>query len=114
MWLINFLFAECSIPVLIPYLSLQVRLSLSKHILRDLDAVNKVALVRESFLDSILNDITDIAILQEVIQRSQVSMIIKFHRRVGLGWGKIFLWFDSSVQTMEHIFLSRKFTVYNR
>jgi hypothetical protein len=32
-----------------------------------------VEVVRESFLDTILNDITDIAILQEVIQRSQVE-----------------------------------------
>ena len=77
MSLINYcllLALECSIPVLIPYLSLQVRLSLSKHLYKDLDAAKKVEVVRESFLDSILNDITDIAILQEVIQRSQEKL----------------------------------------
>jgi hypothetical protein len=62
--------------VLIPYLSLQVRLSLSKHIYKELDKERKVEIVRESFLDSILNDITDIAILQEVIQRSQAGVYI--------------------------------------
>jgi hypothetical protein len=39
---------------------------------QELDQERKVEVVRESFLDTILNDITDIAILQEVIQRSQV------------------------------------------
>jgi hypothetical protein len=41
--------------------------------LQELDQERKVEVVRESFLDTILNDITDIAILQEVIQRSQVG-----------------------------------------
>jgi hypothetical protein len=41
--------------------------------LQELDQERKVEVVRESFLDTILNDITDIAILQEVIQRSQVE-----------------------------------------
>jgi hypothetical protein len=40
---------------------------------QELDQERKVEVVRESFLDTILNDITDIAILQEVIQRSQVE-----------------------------------------
>ncbi len=41
--------------------------------MQELDQERKVEVVRESFLDTILNDITDIAILQEVIQRSQVE-----------------------------------------
>jgi hypothetical protein len=40
---------------------------------QELDQERKVEVVRESFLETILNDITDIAILQEVIQRSQVE-----------------------------------------
>jgi hypothetical protein len=42
---------------------------------QELDQERKVEVVRESFLDTILNDITDIAILQEVIQRSQVDVV---------------------------------------
>jgi hypothetical protein len=32
-----------------------------------------------------------------------------------VGWGQetYFIWFGTSVQTMEHIFLPRKLTVYN-
>ena len=56
---------DFSIPLLIPFLSLQVKLSLGKHIYRELDTSNKTEIVKESIIDSLVNDITDIAILQE-------------------------------------------------
>lgn len=65
---------EFSIPMLIPFLSLQVKLSLSKNIYNELDTSNKTELVKESIIDSLVNDITDIAILQEVIDRSQAKL----------------------------------------
>jgi len=65
---------EFSIPLLMPLLSLQVKLSLSKDIFAGLDSSTKTEMVRESIIDSLVNDITDIAILQEVIDRSQEKL----------------------------------------
>ena len=42
----------------------------SKDIFNGLDSGTKTEVVRESFISSLVNDITDIAILQEVIDRS--------------------------------------------
>ena len=62
---------DCSLPLLIPFLSIQVRLAMSKNIFSDLDLENKKIVIKESVVESLINDITDIAILQEVIDRSQ-------------------------------------------
>ena len=56
---------DFSIPLLIPFLSLQVKLSLGKNIYNELDTTKKTEIVKESIIDSLVNDITDIAILQE-------------------------------------------------
>ena len=65
---------DFSIPMLIPFLSLQVKLTMSKNIYNELDSSNKTELMKESIIDSLVNDITDIAILQEVIDRSQAKL----------------------------------------
>jgi len=62
---------EFSIPLLLPFLSLQVKLSMSKSLYGGYDTGVKTKLLKESILDSLVNDITDIAILQEVITSSQ-------------------------------------------
>jgi len=65
---------DFSIPLLIPFLSIQVKLSMSKNIYKDLNKENKTEVMKESIIDSLINDITDIAILQEVIERSQEKL----------------------------------------
>ena len=65
---------DCSVPLLIPFLSLQVKLAMSKNIMSGLDTENKKEMIRDSMLEGLLNDITDIAILQEVIDRSQEKL----------------------------------------
>merc|ERR1719189_2724199 len=62
---------DISVPMLLPFLSLQVRLDLGTNIFRGLGPDNKVKVVKETFIQDMINDITDIALLQEVIERTQ-------------------------------------------
>jgi len=74
---------DFSIPLLLPFLSLQVKLSMSKNIYSELGKSEKTKMVKESILDSLVNDITDIAILQEVIQTSQEKLKkLKVERKI--------------------------------
>merc|ERR1719232_594374 len=57
--------------MLLPFLSLQVRLDMGSNIFKELDPDNKAKVVKENFIQDMLNDITDIALLQEVIDRTQ-------------------------------------------
>merc|ERR1712045_965825 len=54
-----------------PFLSLQVRLDLGTNIFRGLEPENKAQMVKENIIQDMLSDITDIALLQEVIDRTQ-------------------------------------------
>ena len=62
---------DISVPMLLPFLSLQVRLDLGTNIFKGLGPDNKVKVVKETFIQDMINDITDIALLQEVIERTQ-------------------------------------------
>merc|ERR1712025_346501 len=62
---------DISVPMLLPFLSLQVRLDMGSNIFKELDPDNKAKVVKENFIQDMLNDITDIALLQEVIDRTQ-------------------------------------------
>ena len=62
---------DISVPMLMPFLSLQVRLDLGTNIFRNLEPENKAKMVRENVIQDMLSDITDIALLQEVIDRTQ-------------------------------------------
>ena len=62
---------DISVPMLLPFLSLQVRLDLGTNIFRNLEPENKAKVVRENIIQDMLSDITDIALLQEVIDRTQ-------------------------------------------
>jgi len=65
---------DFSIPLLIPFLSIQVKMSMSKNLYKDMNTEDKTEVMKESIIDSLINDITDIAILQEVIDRSQEKL----------------------------------------
>ena len=62
---------DISVPMLMPFLSLQVRLDLGTNIFRGLEPENKAKMVKENIIQDMLSDITDIALLQEVIDRTQ-------------------------------------------
>ena len=62
---------DISVPMLLPFLSLQVRLDLGTNIFKGLEPDNKVKVVKENFIQDMIDDITDIALLQEVIERTQ-------------------------------------------
>merc|ERR1711953_696819 len=62
---------DISVPMLLPFLSLQVKLDLGRNIFKSLEPQSKVKVVKENFISDMINDITDIALLQEVIDRTQ-------------------------------------------
>merc|ERR1712198_827809 len=62
---------DISVPMLIPYLSLQVKLDMGVNIFKNLESQSKVKVVKEHFIQDMIEDITDIALLQEVIDRTQ-------------------------------------------
>ena len=62
---------DISVPMLMPFLSLQVKLDLGTNIFRNLEPENKAKMVKENIIQDMLSDITDIALLQEVIDRTQ-------------------------------------------
>merc|ERR1719369_587736 len=71
---------DISLPLLIPFLSLQVRMSLGvdlfKGRFRAAGPEDKNKMAKETFVDTMIKDITDIALLQEVIDRSQEKLLI--------------------------------------
>jgi hypothetical protein len=71
---------DISLPMLVPFLSLQVRMSLGtnmfKNRFKDATPDGKKKMVKETFIDTMIKDITDIALLQEVIERSQEKLHI--------------------------------------
>merc|ERR1712098_975081 len=62
---------DISVPMLTPYLSLQVKLDMGVNIFKNLESQSKVKVVKEHFIQDMIEDITDIALLQEVIDRTQ-------------------------------------------
>ena len=62
---------DLSVPMLLPFLSLQVKLDLGRNIFKSLEPRNKEKVVKENFINDMISDITDIALLQEVIDRTQ-------------------------------------------
>merc|ERR1712066_483832 len=62
---------DISVPMLLPFLSLQVKLDLGRNIFKSLEPQNKEKVVKENFINDMISDITDIALLQEVIDRTQ-------------------------------------------
>ena len=62
---------DISVPMLLPFLSLQVKLDLGRNIYKGLGPDNKKRVVKENFINDMIDDITDIALLQEVIERTQ-------------------------------------------
>merc|ERR1719228_235446 len=71
---------DISLPMLVPFLSLQARMSLGtdlhKNRFKQEDAAGKNKMVKDTFVDTMLKDITDIALLQEIIERSQEKLQI--------------------------------------
>jgi len=67
---------DISIPMLMPFLSLQVKLKLGTNIFKGLEPHNKKKMVKENFIEDMIEDITDIALLQEVIDRTQEKLNI--------------------------------------
>lgn len=71
---------DISLPLLIPFLSLQARMSLGVDLFKNKfkaeDEKGKNKMVKETFVDTMIKDITDIALLQEVIERSQEKLKI--------------------------------------
>eukprot|EP00092_Neocalanus_flemingeri_P012070 GFUD01013013.1.p1 GENE.GFUD01013013.1~~GFUD01013013.1.p1 ORF type:complete len:1302 (+),score=446.81 GFUD01013013.1:135-4040(+) len=67
---------DISIPMLMPFLSLQVRMKLGTNIFKGLEPHNKKKVVKENFINDMIEDITDIALLQEVIERTQEKLNI--------------------------------------
>ena len=71
---------DISLPMLVPFLSLQARMSLGtdlhKNRFKQEDAAGKNKMAKETFVDTMLKDITDIALLQEIIERSQEKLQI--------------------------------------
>merc|ERR1719447_1180909 len=71
---------DISVPMLVPFLSLQARMSLGTDLHKNRfmreDAAGKNKMAKETFVDMMLKDITDIALLQEVIERSQEKLQI--------------------------------------
>merc|ERR1719210_2758278 len=71
---------DISVPMLVPFLSLQARMSLGTDLHKNRfmreDAAGKNKMAKETFVDTMLKDITDIALLQEVIERSQEKLQI--------------------------------------
>merc|ERR1712032_1701436 len=69
---------DISLPMLVPFLSLQARMSLGtdlhKNRFKQEDAAGKNKMAKETFVDTMLKDITDIAPLQEIIERSQEKL----------------------------------------
>merc|ERR1719370_2612269 len=69
---------DISLPMLVPFLSLQARMSLGtdlhKNRFKQEDAAGKNKMAKETFVDTMLKDITDIALLQEIIERSQEKL----------------------------------------
>jgi len=71
---------DISLPMLVPFLSLQARMSLGtdlhKNRFKQEDAAGKNKMAKETFVDTMLKEITDIALLQEIIERSQEKLQI--------------------------------------
>jgi len=67
---------DISIPMLMPFLSLQVKLKMGTNIFKGLEPHNKKKMVKENFINDMIEDITDIALLQEVIDRTQEKLNI--------------------------------------
>merc|ERR1712106_1197946 len=67
---------DISIPMLMPFLSLQVKLKMGTNIFKGLEPHNKKKMVKEDFIHDMIDDITDIALLQEVIDRTQEKLNI--------------------------------------
>lgn len=71
---------DISLPLLIPFLSLQARLSLGVDLFKNKfkaeSKEGKNKMVKETFVDTMIKDITDIALLQEVIERSKEKLQI--------------------------------------
>jgi len=67
---------DISVPMLMPFLSLQVRMNLGSNIFKGLEPHNKKKIVKENFINDMIEDITDIALLQEVIDRTQEKLNI--------------------------------------
>merc|ERR1711892_632213 len=65
---------DISIPMLMPFLSLQVKLKMGTNIFKGLEPHNKKKMVKEDFIHDMIDDITDIALLQEVIDRTQEKL----------------------------------------
>merc|ERR550519_552284 len=67
---------DISIPMLMPFLSLQVKLKMGTNIFKGLEPHNKKKIVKENFINDMIEDITDIALLQEVLDRTQEKLNI--------------------------------------
>jgi len=71
---------DISLPLLIPFLSLQARMCLGVNLFKNRFAASnsedKNKMVKETFIDTMIKDITDIALLQEVIERSQEKLLL--------------------------------------
>merc|ERR1711970_287587 len=67
---------DISIPLLMPFLSLQVKLKMGTNIFKGLEPHNKKKIVKENFINDMIEDITDIALLQEVLDRTQEKLNI--------------------------------------
>ena len=67
---------DISIPMLMPFLSLQVKLKMGTNIFKGLEPHNKKKMVKENFINDMIDDITDIALLQEVLERTQEKLNI--------------------------------------
>ena len=71
---------DISVPLLIPFLSMQARMSLGTNLHKNRfkaeDAAGKNKMVKDTFVDMMIKDITDIALLQEIIERSQDKLQI--------------------------------------
>merc|ERR1711970_1023451 len=65
---------DISIPMLMPFLRLQVKLKMGTNIFKGLEPQNKKKIVKENFINDMIEDITDIALLQEVIDRTQEKL----------------------------------------
>jgi len=67
---------DISIPMLMPFLSLQVKLKMGTNIFKGLEPHNRKKMVKENFINDMIEDITDIALLQEVLERTQEKLNI--------------------------------------
>jgi len=67
---------DISIPLLMPFLSLQVKLKMGTNIFKGLEPEKKKKVFKETFMNDMIDDITDIALLQEVLERTQEKLNI--------------------------------------